>query len=714
MAELAEQGGKLNVFISYSRDDLKFADQLRAALLGYDFTVTIDRESITPGEDWKQRLGLLIRDADTIVFVLSPSSARSPVFQWEAREAAGLNKRLLPILCRPLDDATAPPELAALQYTYFYEEPKFPGTGFGTGLNSLRLALNSDPEWLREHTRYLRLAKEWEEVGKPSDRRLLSAADIGLAEKWIEDQPGKAAPPTALQLEFIRASKAEDIRRQSAEAQRLREVAKALDERKMALRGEAKQARRVKWVSLAALVAVAILVAVAGMLLSKANAERNSAQRLLDQALAQSINNDLGLVPNESLDPRQRYALWKLALADKSTKDAFVSILARNPDDTVRSSPGFAQIFRALGLLRLSAAEADSLLEPLLKRIGQTTDPDALEPLVYALQALATTLSEAQASQAVPPLLKLIGQATTAGARQALAGALQALPVKLSEAQASQTLEALLKQVGQTTDPDAFLALGSALQALASKLSEAQADLALEPLLKQIGQTTDSDAVGALARALQALASKLSEAQADLALDPLLKQIGQMTDPNALRALGSALQALAPKLSREQANQALEPLLKQISQITNPFTLKALAQALQALPVKLSEGQASQVLDLVLKQIGQARTVQAVEALGETLQALASKLTEPQASRALEPILKQIGPTTNPYVLQALAQALQALPVKLSEGQASQVLDLVLKQIGQTTQPNALESLVQALQALPVKLSEGQASRFLT
>jgi hypothetical protein len=165
MAETAGQDGKLNVFISYSRDDLKFADQLRAALLGYDFTVTIDRESISPGEDWKQRLGLLIRDADTIVFVLSPSSARSPVFQWEAREAASLNKRRLPILCRPLDDAAAPPELTALQYTHFYEEPKFPGTGFGTGLNSLRLALNAVPEWLLEHTRYLRLAKEWEEAG---------------------------------------------------------------------------------------------------------------------------------------------------------------------------------------------------------------------------------------------------------------------------------------------------------------------------------------------------------------------------------------------------------------------------------------------------------------------------------------------------------------------------------------------------------------------
>jgi TIR domain len=68
MAEPA--GGKLNVFISYSRDYIAFADQLRAALLAYDFAVTIDRESITSGEDWKKRLGALIRDADTIVFAV--------------------------------------------------------------------------------------------------------------------------------------------------------------------------------------------------------------------------------------------------------------------------------------------------------------------------------------------------------------------------------------------------------------------------------------------------------------------------------------------------------------------------------------------------------------------------------------------------------------------------------------------------------------------
>lgn len=64
--------------------------------------------------------------------------------------------------------------------------------GFGTGLVALVSALNTDHDWLREHTRYLRLAKEWGAIGKATDRRLLSARDIALAKAWTGSRPGKA------------------------------------------------------------------------------------------------------------------------------------------------------------------------------------------------------------------------------------------------------------------------------------------------------------------------------------------------------------------------------------------------------------------------------------------------------------------------------------------------------------------------------------------
>lgn len=45
---------KLNVFMSYSRHDLAFADQLYAALGAFDFELSIDRHSIPGGDEWEE------------------------------------------------------------------------------------------------------------------------------------------------------------------------------------------------------------------------------------------------------------------------------------------------------------------------------------------------------------------------------------------------------------------------------------------------------------------------------------------------------------------------------------------------------------------------------------------------------------------------------------------------------------------------------------
>ena len=214
---------KLRVFISYSRDDLNFADQLAAALRAGGIDPTIDRQGISGGEDWRRRLSSLIRDADTVVFVLSPSSAISPTCAWEVDEAARLGKRIMPVVCRPLQNAVPPQRLQDLNYLFFYAEPKSPGSGFGSGLEQLVAALNTDIEWLREHTRYLQRATEWDSGGRP-ENRLLSGADIGVAKDWLARRPKDAPEPTALHLDFFRASEKWEARQQSEERKRLEEM----------------------------------------------------------------------------------------------------------------------------------------------------------------------------------------------------------------------------------------------------------------------------------------------------------------------------------------------------------------------------------------------------------------------------------------------------------------------------------------------------------
>src|SRR5262245_19486624 len=257
--------GKLRVFISYSRDDLYFANQLDAALKAYGFECFIDREGISGGEEWKQRLGNLIRDADTVVFVLSPTSARSEICAWEVGEAARLGKRILPLNCRPVEGAIPPPRLRDLNYIFVYADPKVLDSCFGTGLLSLIEALNTDFDWLREHTRYLQRATEWDSRGRPLNR-LLSGDDIAEAKSWVARRPKNAPEPTALHLNFIRASEEEAEARSSAQRKQLEAVAAAQAERETALH-QAEEAQR-KRATMArvrniALVAVSILALLA-------------------------------------------------------------------------------------------------------------------------------------------------------------------------------------------------------------------------------------------------------------------------------------------------------------------------------------------------------------------------------------------------------------------------------------------------------------------
>lgn len=257
MPEPAAMADKLKVFISYSRDDLRFADQLGAALDATGFESLIDRHGISGAEDWKKRLGDLIRDADTVVFVLSPSSAKSDICAWEVDEAARLKKRIIPVLCKPLEDAAPPEQLATLNYIFFYEEPKSPGSGFGGGLARLVPALNTDLEWVREHTRLLARATEWNANGR-APNRLLFGSVIADAKAWAARRPKDAPEPTALHLDYIRASEEAEKTRTDEARKQVEERAKVIDEREQAF-AKAATAQRLRNYLLATMTIVAAL-----------------------------------------------------------------------------------------------------------------------------------------------------------------------------------------------------------------------------------------------------------------------------------------------------------------------------------------------------------------------------------------------------------------------------------------------------------------------
>ena len=65
---------KLKVFISYSRKDLAFTLRLVAALEARGLDVLIDTRDLPLAVEFKTELLGFIRQADTVVYVVSPDS----------------------------------------------------------------------------------------------------------------------------------------------------------------------------------------------------------------------------------------------------------------------------------------------------------------------------------------------------------------------------------------------------------------------------------------------------------------------------------------------------------------------------------------------------------------------------------------------------------------------------------------------------------------
>ncbi len=225
---------KLKVFVSYSRRDLAFADQLVAVLDWLRYRTIIDRKGIHGAEKWEERLGQLILESDIVVFVLSPASAASAVCAWEVEEATRRGKRIIPVLCLPLEGQQPHRQLRDLNYIHFYADKDVPGSGFGTGQVRLVEALSVDVAWLREHTRLEELAARWEHDGRTSDL-LMRGSELSACHAWRDRRPTNAPELTALQRTFLLASEDEEAARTSAESKRLKDIAAAQAERQTAL-----------------------------------------------------------------------------------------------------------------------------------------------------------------------------------------------------------------------------------------------------------------------------------------------------------------------------------------------------------------------------------------------------------------------------------------------------------------------------------------------
>src|SRR4029453_8414617 len=119
---------RLRVFISYARADASdFVEYLVVGLKLSGFDPYVDRQDIAKAEVWEERIGDLIGNSDTVIFIITPSAVKSMRCDWEVKRAVALGKRIVPVQWMPVLEADVPVELKRLNYTIFSSGQPFSG-----------------------------------------------------------------------------------------------------------------------------------------------------------------------------------------------------------------------------------------------------------------------------------------------------------------------------------------------------------------------------------------------------------------------------------------------------------------------------------------------------------------------------------------------------------------------------------------------------------
>ena len=116
---------------------------------------------------------------------------------------------MVPIVARDVKADTVPEALRKLNWIFYRDSDDFE-----KATDELISALDTDLNWVHAHTRLLTRAIEWNANGK-NNSFVLRGDDLRSAERWLAEAGAqKDRQPTALQTEYIIASRKAAARRQ--------------------------------------------------------------------------------------------------------------------------------------------------------------------------------------------------------------------------------------------------------------------------------------------------------------------------------------------------------------------------------------------------------------------------------------------------------------------------------------------------------------------
>ncbi|MDP6599671.1 MAG: toll/interleukin-1 receptor domain-containing protein, partial [Candidatus Poribacteria bacterium] len=190
-----------DVFISYSRRDIDFVRHLFDQLTARDREPWADWQDIPATADWLAEIYRGIEAADSFLFVISPDSVASEICTLEIEHAVKHNKRLVPVVWKEVEDHQVHSAMTAHNWVFMRQQDDFEAN-----FELLIQALDTDLDYVREHTRLLTLSIDWDQNQRRRSAGL-RGQELQTAEGWLQQSGSKDPQPSELHREYLTFSR---------------------------------------------------------------------------------------------------------------------------------------------------------------------------------------------------------------------------------------------------------------------------------------------------------------------------------------------------------------------------------------------------------------------------------------------------------------------------------------------------------------------------
>jgi TIR domain len=120
---MAVDDSNLQAFISYSRADLRYVENLAREFRCAGITTWVDVENLRPGDHWEPAIRGAIRSSRAFVFCISPLSVASGNTFTELNAALSLGLIIFPLMLEPTPIDSLPDALRQRQIVQLFRDP---------------------------------------------------------------------------------------------------------------------------------------------------------------------------------------------------------------------------------------------------------------------------------------------------------------------------------------------------------------------------------------------------------------------------------------------------------------------------------------------------------------------------------------------------------------------------------------------------------------